>query len=43
MTDKLLWRGDCMEFMPRLPTNSTRLILRLPRKDFKKTLDNGFS
>lgn len=32
MTEKLLWRGDCMEFMPRLP-----------RKDFKKTLDNGFS
>ena len=27
MTDKLLWRGDCMKFMPRLPTNSIPLTL----------------
>lgn len=40
MTDKLLWRGDCMEFMPRLPTNS---IFETDKKRFlQKTLDNGF-
>lgn len=37
MTDKLLWRGDCMEFV------GVELHETGKKRFLQKTLDNGFS
>ena len=41
MTNKLLWRGDCMEFMG---VEFHETYFEAAKKRFlQKTLDNGFS